>query len=100
MKSLEDASAEDYKNEKTLFFIHDKKLYLISEQLQKWTFYTDIKLDPETEFALKNETHTKDSKALLIKNYLKVEKKFDLTTVKDILIDENGVPILELEFPG
>ena len=100
MKSSIGVTADDYRKEKTLLFIYQKKLYLIAERPQKWTFYTDIKLDDETQKVLKDGTPTTNSKALVIRNYLKVEKAYDLATVKDILIDENGLPLLELEFAG
>lgn len=88
---------DDYAGPKTLVMIYDRRLYLISERLDKWIFTTNISLE-DTLDILETDEPSNDATVNAIRNYLKVEKRIGLSTIKRVILDENGIPFIDLEF--
>eukprot|EP00331_Platyophrya_macrostoma_P029529 CAMPEP_0176446924 /NCGR_PEP_ID=MMETSP0127-20121128/24670_1 /TAXON_ID=938130 /ORGANISM="Platyophrya macrostoma, Strain WH" /LENGTH=149 /DNA_ID=CAMNT_0017833161 /DNA_START=163 /DNA_END=612 /DNA_ORIENTATION=- len=98
LKSGNRPSWNDYNTPKTVVLIYDKKLYLISEKPDKWLYQSDMGFDSDTIEILRSDAQTSDTTVNSIRSYLKVEKKISLSTIKRVILDENGIPYIELEF--
>lgn len=106
LKSNTKPTWTDYWGPKTLFMINGDKLYLLSERLDRWLYIHDPleeKKTPEepsnktTELPSRN-TPTYDEIVAAESNYLKVEKELNLRDAERVILEESGLPVLEIEF--
>lgn len=93
-------SSHYYNGVKNLVVIYQKVLYIFSEKPHKWAFYTGAEVDDNPGKLDQEEGRYWDNaKTDIEKNYLTLEKQFDLECLKNIILDENGLPSLEFIFP-
>ena len=99
LKPGSEPTFEDYKRPKTLLVLYKKHLMILKERASEWEFYNDSVADMNELFSTKNVSATmKDPKIVAIQSYLALQKKLDLQKLTEVVLDENGLSILDLNF--